>query len=256
MTTFLFNEIIFGPVSSRRLGVSLGINLLPIDKKYCNFDCLYCECGWTCNDNVSPNDLPSREIVKNQLIRKIGEMKIPPDVLTFAGNGEPTMHPDFKGIIEDTVALRNELCSNARIAVLSNSTTLHKKSIVKALKLVDQPILKLDTALEQSYKLINRPIGNRTINEIIKDLHSFGEGLILQTLFFKGNYKNTIIDNTSENELTALFKAYLAISPSSIMVYTFERDTPTASLSKISSEKLEEIGKRIRNLGFQVSVSA
>lgn len=258
MSTFLFNDIIFGPVKSRRLGVSLGVNLLPIDKKFCNFDCLYCECGWSCNTRVSARDLPSRDSVRKSLEEKIVDMqrdKQLPDVITFAGNGEPTMHPGFPEIIEDTIKVRNKLCKDARIAVLSNSMTLHKEKIVKALKEVDQAILKLDSALEHSYRFINRPTGNIQINEIIENLAQFGSGLILQTLFLKGDFEGQEFDNTSRKELDALFTAYRKISPESIMIYSFERDTPISSLKKISLKELNTIGKEIRDMGFPVEIS-
>ncbi len=255
MATFLFNDIIFGPVKSRRLGISLGINLLPVDKKFCNFDCLYCECGWTCNNDVSSSDLPSREIVKDLLCNKILEMKQAPDVITFAGNGEPTIHPDFPGIIDDTLDIRDRLCKNARIAVLSNSTNLDKRKITEALKKIDQPILKLDTAIEESYQLINRPRGKSSINTVIDHLSDFGEGLIIQTLFFKGSFKGKLIDNSTDSELDKLFLAYKKISPSKIMIYTFERDTPLESLEKISLESLNEIGRKLESMGFVVEIS-
>ncbi len=259
MATFLFDEIIFGPVRSRRLGTSLGVNLLPLDKKYCNFDCLYCECGWSCNSGVRKSDLPTRAQVSIALEQKIiamVEAENPPDVITFAGNGEPTMHPEFEGIIDDTVGIRNKLAEKARIAVLSNSLTIHKSRIVQALKKTDQPILKLDTAIEETYQFINRPAGSRKIQEIISDLAAFGEGLILQTLFFKGSYKGTSTNNTSPEELNALFEAYKTISPDKIMIYTFERDTPVSTLEKIPLPDLEAIGKSIQELGFEVEISA
>jgi wyosine [tRNA(Phe)-imidazoG37] synthetase (radical SAM superfamily) len=258
MATFLFDDIIFGPVKSRRLGVSLGVNLLPTDKKFCNFDCLYCECGWTCKTNISSTMLPSRESVRKSLETKIismGEKNLLPDVITFAGNGEPSIHPDFSEIINDSIEVRDKLCENARIAVLSNSMTLHKKKIIDALKKVDQPILKLDTALEESYRFINRPTGNKSIEEIIDNLSNFGSGLILQTLFFHGTYNGYKINNTSNKELMALFEAYKQISPESIMIYTFERETPVNSLKKVSLKDLNRIGEEIRSFGIPVEIS-
>lgn len=258
MTTFLFDKIIFGPVKSRRLGVSLGINLLPTDKKFCNFDCLYCECGWTNNAGVRRNDLPTRKKTADELETKIINMMaddVVPDVITFAGNGEPTIHPDFPGIIEDTIQLRNRLCPDAGIAVLSNSTTLHRKEVVSALKKVDQAILKLDTAIESTYQFVNRPESGASVNEIIERLTKFGDGLILQTLFFKGTFQGKSIDNTSPGELEMLYKAFRLIRPERIMIYTFERDTPLDTLEKISLERLNEIAQEIEVLGFPVEIS-
>ncbi len=258
MSTFLFNEIIFGPVRSRRLGISLGINLLPLTKKYCNYDCLYCECGWTCNAEVTAGDLPSRNAIKEALENKIRTMvseNVPPDVITFAGNGEPTIHPDFIDIIDDTLYIRNTFCKESRIAVLSNSTTLDKKGIVKALKKTDQAILKLDTALQDSYSFINRPVNKRSVREIINGLKNYGSGLILQTLFFKGSFEGKRVNNTTPEELEALFEAYREIKPDKIMIYTFHRDTPVSSLEKVSLSTLEKIGSAISQLGFEVEIS-
>ncbi len=258
MATFLFDKIIFGPVKSRRLGVSLGVNLLPTNKKFCNFDCLYCECGWSNNSAVTIENLPSRELCKEELekkIRSMSEEDIVPDVITFAGNGEPTIHPDFLGIIEDTIEIRDKLCPEARIAVLSNSTTLHKTHVVKALKKVDQSILKLDTAIEETYQFVNRPSSGTTISKIIDQLKNYGDRLILQTLFLKGSYKGVNIDNSSNNELEKLLAAYKKIQPESIMIYTFERDTPLDSLEKISIKKLNEIARKIKQLGIPVEIS-
>jgi len=179
-----------------------------------------------------------------------------PDVITFAGNGEPTIHPEFPGIIEDTIQIRDSLCNQARIAVLSNSTTLGKKKVIDALKKTDQPILKLDTAIEESFHLINRPSGLLHVKDIIERLAEFPPGLIIQSLFFKGKYKNKFVDNTSEKELEELFRAYSYISPEKVMIYTFERETPLHSLEKISHDELKQIGKRIESLGFPVEISA
>lgn len=258
MSTFLFDKIIFGPVKSRRLGISLGINLLPSDKKFCNFDCLYCECGWTDNSNISRRDLPSREQTKDELEKKIRNMSaedMVPDVITFAGNGEPSIHPDFPGIIEDTIEIRDLLCPEARIAVLSNSTTLHKNNIIEALKRVDQSILKLDTAIEESYQFINRPGSGSSISKIIDQLKNYGDHLILQTLFFKGSFNGISIDNSSKMEVDKLLAAYKEIQPESIMIYTFERDTPLDSLEKIPLKKLKEIARKIELSGIPVEIS-
>lgn len=259
MATFLFDRIIFGPVRSRRLGVSLGVNLLPSDKKFCNYNCLYCECGWTCRGDISPRDLPGREQTREELYQKISMMAredMIPDVITFAGNGEPTIHPEFPGIIDDTIEVRNELCPEARIAVLSNSTTLHKPEVVAALKRSDQAILKLDTAIEASYQFINRPSSGTTVKSILERLRTFGEGLIIQTLFFRGTYNDTAVDNSRIEELTALLDAYKTIEPEMIMIYTFERDTPLDTLEKISFDELSGIAERIEALGFPVEISA
>ena len=157
-----FNQTIFGPLISRRLGISLGINLLPNDTKLCSFDCIYCECGWNPDRKKQQVFLPKRTDVQSQLKHKLIEMSAEfqlPDVITFAGNGEPTLHPDFAGIVDDTIQLRNELSPKSKIAVLSNATMLHKASVVEALKKVDDNILKLDSGILETILLLNKPVG-------------------------------------------------------------------------------------------------
>ncbi|MFZ5941967.1 MAG: radical SAM protein [Bacteroidota bacterium] len=259
MPTFLFDRVIFGPVVSRRLGVSLGINLLPVDRKWCNFDCLYCECGLNPEPGSVRDLLPSRDEVRLKLAEKIKEMagsgKLP-DVITFAGNGEPTLHPEFCGIIDDTLQIRNELCPGARIAVLSNSTTIHRAEIREALSHIDQNILKLDSALEDSFRKINRPAGKKRIADYEEALRLFGSGVIIQTLFVRGTYQGDAIDNTTEEELSALIAAYKKIAPEYVMIYSFERDTPVPTLEKIGREELEKIAQRIRENGIACEVSS
>lgn len=258
MPTFLFDKIVFGPVKSRRLGVSLGINLLPVDGKLCNFDCIYCECGW--NDSGKKHgSLPKRSEVKQALSERLlimTEEGTLPDVITFAGNGEPCMHPEFEGIIDDTIELRNSYCPMARIAVLSNSTLIHKENVRRALFKVDQNILKLDTVNEKSFHLINKPAPGLKPEKIIDDLKSFEGKIIIQTLFFRGYFDNEKIDNTTESELSGLIDAYHNISPEKIMIYTFERDTAAEGLTKISLPELNRIRDRLVAEGFEVEVSA
>jgi wyosine [tRNA(Phe)-imidazoG37] synthetase (radical SAM superfamily) len=258
MPTFLFDKIVFGPVQSRRLGISLGINLLPTDSKICNFDCIYCECGWTEKIKSRKAVLPSRNEVKDALEFKLREMaskKKLPDVITFAGNGEPTMHPEFEGIISDTIQLRNSICPNAGIAVLSNATLIHKMSVSRALQKVDQNILKLDTVIEKSYQLINKPAAGVRISKVIENLKEFPGRLIIQTLFLTGIFEGENIDNTREEELEGLISVYKLIQPEKIMIYTFDRDTPAKGLKKISASGLSGIRERLEREGFRVEVS-
>jgi wyosine [tRNA(Phe)-imidazoG37] synthetase (radical SAM superfamily) len=258
MATFLFDRIIFGPVKSRRLGVSLGINLLPAELKICNYDCIYCECGWTDIPTGRKPALPSRNEVKEALGSRLKEMiadDLKPDVITFAGNGEPTMHPDFEGIIDDTLELRNELCPDAGIAVLSNATLIHKPGIARALARVDQNILKLDTTFPGTFNLINKAAKGVTLERIIRNLEEFRGSMIIQTLFLKGEYNGIPVDNTTEEELAGLIGAYSRIRPEKIMIYTFERDTPADKLEKVSAQKLSEIRKGLESAGFLVEVS-
>jgi len=259
MATFLFNEIIFGPVRSRRLGVSLGINLLPTDKKYCNFDCIYCECGWSNLSKVLPADIPSREKISSALRSKLIDMRKSghiPDVITFAGNGEPTMHPQFEEIIRDTISVRNELCPTAGIAVLCNSSLIHKKKIALALALVDQNILKLDTINNRTFNILNKPAPGIKLENIISWLISFKGRVIIQTMFVRGKYKNQLVDNSTDEEIEGLIDAYRKIRPESIMIYTYQRDTAAEGLGKLSFNELDLIAERIRKEGFLVEVSA
>ncbi len=258
MATFLFDKIIFGPVKSRRLGVSLGVNLLPVDRKVCSFDCIYCECGWTPKKHEKKAELPPRILVAQkleeqlQLMNEAGEL---PDVITFAGNGEPTLHPEFGGIIDDTISLRNRFAPDCRIAVLSNSTMIHKEKVFQALQKIEDNILKLDSAIADTIEKLDCPMGRFNIDQIIEQLARFGKQAIIQTLFIRGNYKNQIIDNTTEEELTAWLGALKKIQPRQVMIYTIERDTPAQGLTKLPMTELNQIADRVRNAGFDVQVS-
>jgi wyosine [tRNA(Phe)-imidazoG37] synthetase (radical SAM superfamily) len=260
MSTFLFNEIIFGPVKSRRLGVSLGINLLPTKKKLCNFDCIYCECGWTRDVEISSSRPPSREEVYSALELKLAELKTKdhaPDVITYAGNGEPTLHPEFPEIIDDTLVLRNKYFPLARIAVLSNSTTISNPVIKTALLKIDQNILKLDSALDSTIRTHNQPRVSVTAEELIENLASFNGKVIIQTLFLRGIYKDKTIDNTTPAELKAWLKALARIKPSEVMIYTISRDTPSgARLTKVPLHELRKIAASVESIGIKTQVSA
>ena len=259
MSTFLFDQTIFGPVISRRLGISLGINLLPNDSKLCSFNCIYCECGWNPEKGTVKAILPSRTKVKNMLREKLVEMKSNgefPDVITFAGNGEPTMHPDFATIIDDTIQIRNEFCPGARIAVLSNSTMLHKPKVVEALKKVDDNILKLDSGISETIRLLDQPVGKFNLQEVINNIKKFDDQLIIQTMFIRGKFKDANIDNTTEQEQAAWIAILQQIRPKLVMIYTIARDTPTNDLLKVSTGELEIIAERVRKeTGLTVQVS-
>jgi wyosine [tRNA(Phe)-imidazoG37] synthetase (radical SAM superfamily) len=258
MATFLFDQIIFGPVKSRRLGVSLGVNLLPTDSKVCSFDCIYCECGWTPKKREQKIVLPSRELVRQKMEEKLTEMIQNdqwPDVITFAGNGEPTLHPEFEGIIEDTILLRDRLTPKARIAVLSNATMLHKPSVIRALLKVEDNIQKLDSAFEETIRRIDCPASNFSLSKVVEKLISFQGKVIIQTLFLRGKHNGEIIDNTSEEELTEWMKLVSEIKPSQVMIYTIDRDTPASGLEKVPLEELRMIADRVHSMGFKVQVS-
>lgn len=258
MATFLFDQIIFGPVKSRRLGVSLGVNLLPTDSKVCSFDCIYCECGWTPRKRERKAVLPSRTEVRQRLEEKLTEMVAGnelPDVITFAGNGEPTLHPEFEGIIDDTVELRDRLTPQAKIAVLSNATMLHKPGVVRALLKVDDNIQKLDSAFEETVQLIDCPASNFKLSEVVENLKAFNGKVIVQTLFLKGNFKGRVVDNTTETEIEAWLKLLAEIRPGMVMIYTIARDTPAAGLEKVGVRELQKIAARVKEIGFDVQVS-
>ena len=259
MSTFLFDETIFGPVISRRLGISLGINLMPNDSKLCSFDCIYCECGWNPEKGKVKAILPTRDEVRILLREKLEAMKENgrlPDVITFAGNGEPTMHPDFPTIISDTLQLRDEICPKARVAVLSNSTMLHKPKVVEALKKVDDNILKLDSGIPETIRLMDQPVGRFDLQSVVNHLKLFDGHLVIQTMFIKGSFKGKPFDNTTETELTAWMALLQQIQPQTLMIYTIARDTPASDLQKVSIEELEKIAIRVREeTGLEVQVS-
>lgn len=260
MSTFLFDKIIFGPVYSRRLGVSLGINLLPSNRKVCNFDCIYCECGLTHTADVDDEKMPSREQVKNALFQTLEDMAASdqdPDVITFAGNGEPTIHPDIAGIIEDTIEVKNIFFPDSRIAMLTNSTTIMVPEVREALKMVDKCILKLDSALDSTLQLHNKPGVELNAEELIDSLANLDFDIIIQTMFIKGNIDKRDLDNTTEEELDALLKAYVKIKPSEVQIYTISRDAPDGhDIRKVDPETLHSIAERVKKTGIKTQVSA
>jgi wyosine [tRNA(Phe)-imidazoG37] synthetase (radical SAM superfamily) len=259
MPTFLFDKIIFGPVKSRRLGVSLGINLLPTNIKVCSFDCIYCECGRNPKKYEEKAVLPSRIEVQQKLKEKLEEMfaeNLLPDVITFAGNGEPTLHHEFAGIIDDTIELRNQISPKARIAVLSNATMIHKKEVFLALLKVEDNIQKLDSAFEETVKLIDCPNKNFSLLKTVDQLTAFHGKVIIQTLFVRGTYKGQTVDNTTEIEIIDWIKLLEKIKPSQVMIYTIARDTPIDTLEKVSAKDLKTIAEKVENAGFKVQVSA
>ena len=255
--TALYDNIIFGPVRSRRLGISLGVNLLPIESKLCSFDCIYCECGWN-DEHPGKRRFNAREDVYNMLDETLGKMVAegtPPDVITFAGNGEPTMHPDFEAIIEDTIALRDKHCPAAKVSVLSNATQIHREDVRRALKRVDNNILKLDSAFDATVQLMNKPQGNYTVARTVEMLKMFEGDFILQTMFLRGEYLGKVVDNTTEEEVAAWLKIVEELRPKQVMVYSLDRDTPCQTITKVEKDELSAIGKRVEALGIPCSVA-
>lgn len=258
MATFLFDKIVFGPVVSRRLGQSLGINLLPLNRKVCNFNCLYCECGLNGELGDKNSKLPSRKQVSNSLelvLKNAGKTGKRIDTITFAGNGEPTMHPDFCDIVEDTLRLRKKFLPSAKIAVLSNATLIGSNKVFKALSKIEYNILKLDSAFEDTLKKINCPQDGFSFEKLINNLSKFRSGLTIQTLFIRGTYHGYKFDNTSTKEINAWLDVLHKLRPDLVMVYSISRDTPIQSIEKIDNEELERIAKKVKKLGLNVSVS-
>lgn len=252
----LYDNLIFGPIRSRRLGLSLGINLLPVDCKLCSFNCIYCECGWTLGGQKPRfNDKGAVLAMLESVLGEMVEAGTPPDVLTFAGNGEPTMHPDFEEIVDGVIALRDRLCPNAKVSVLSNATMLHRESVRRALRRVDNPILKLDSAFDKTAELIDKPLGNYSIAKVVEWMKSFKGECIVQTMFLRGEFEGKRVDNTTPEEVEAWLRLVEEIAPRSVMVYTIDRDTPAPNLEKVPVEELREIAERVRALGIECSVA-
>lgn len=255
--TSLYDNIIFGPVRSRRLGLSLGVNLLPVDSKLCNFDCIYCECGWN-EDHPGRRRFNSREDVREMLaktLRRMVDEGEVPDVITFAGNGEPTMHPDFEDIIADTIALRDQICPQAKVSVLSNATQIHREDVRRALLRVDNNILKLDSAFDATVQLINKPQGSYNVERTVELMKLFEGEMILQTMFLRGEYLGQRVDNTTEKEVEAWLDIVEQIRPRQVMIYSLDRDTPCQTLEKVEKEELQKIAARLQERGFNCSVA-
>lgn len=248
MQTILFHSTIFGPIHSRRLGSSLGINLMPADGKVCSFDCLYCEAGFNAQGPGTAG-LPTRTEVATLLDEKLAEMKRsgqPLDVITFSGNGEPTLHPDFAGVIDDTIRLRDRYFPSVKISVLTNSTRIGDEAVARALDRIENNILKLDSAIESTMRRLDRPTSpNFTAERVITQLCRFAGTGIIQTMILRGEHDDHAIDNTTEAEISALIDAYRRIRPRSIMLYSIDRKTPAELLRKVGADELRAIADRI-----------
>ncbi|MFR9649550.1 MAG: radical SAM protein [Rikenellaceae bacterium] len=250
----LFSDIIIGPIKSRRLGLSLGVNLLPTTSKICNFDCIYCECGWNA-ENRGQEGFAQADMAIEALEQRLSQMETPPDVITFAGNGEPTLHPHFEQIITSTIELRNKYAPKARVAVLSNATRLCDESVRRALLLVDQNILKLDSVRPQMAALINKPQGCYNIEEVISHMRQFHGKITIQTMLLKGSYRGESVDNTSDEDIALWLDAVESIAPHDVMLYTLDRTPPCSTLERVSFERMEQIAEQVRALGVECSVA-
>lgn len=258
MVTILFHSTIFGPIHSRRLGSSLGVNLSPNDGKVCSFDCVYCEAGYN-SQGAGTTGLPKREDVCRQLEAKLKSMVEAGehlDVITFSGNGEPTLHPQFAEIIDDTIALRDRYFPQVKISVLCNSTRLGDERVVAALRKVDNNILKLDSAITSTMRLIDQPASPSFTSEgVIEQIAQFSGQCVVQTMFLRGEHAGQKIDNTTPEEIEALIDAYKRISPRQVMIYSIDRKTPEQQLEKVLREELETIASQIIKEGINVTVS-
>ena len=257
MPTIIYTSPIFGPIKSRRLGISLGINLLPRDGKICTFDCLYCECGFN-RERKTKTPVPTREEVATALEEKLKQMSEEgalPDVLTFAGNGEPTIHPQFGNIIDDTIALRDRYCPKAKVSVLTNATLITRGNIFEALCKVDNNILKLDTVDPDFIMTVDRPTGNYNLDDIVKSMKAFGNRAVIQTMFLKGTIDDKEIDNTCDKYVMPWIDIVKEIAPREVMIYTIDRETPQTSLTKATKEELDRIVRLLADAGIKASAS-
>lgn len=245
-----FDDIVFGPIVSRRLGSSLGVNILPSKGKLCNFDCVYCECGWN-KDGVAEKRFPTLKEVDAALedkLRKLRSDGTAVDSITFSGNGEPTLNPDFPGIIDVTIRLRDEYFPSAKVSVLSNATMLDKESVFVALKKVDNPILKIDASSDSLIYKINKPQGAYRLDNVVDGLMRFDGNFVLQTMFLESP------DFDLTDTLEAWRDLVRRLKPREVMVYTIDRETPDARLKKYSVEQMREFVSPLLDEGFEIQI--
>ena len=256
MSTILFHKIVFGPIKSRRLGNSLGINLLPDNGKLCSFDCVYCECGWN-KDGRADQIIPAKEAVFQRMQERFLQLhtdSIPVDTITFSGNGEPTLHPDFPEIIDFTLMMRDRYFPNAAVSVLSNATMTGRKEIREALMKVTNPILKIDSGLEEYIRLVDNPVGHYSLKETIEHLRLFNGNFILQTMFLRGTIDGRRIDLTCKESVDPWRDIVLDLRPREVMMYTLDRETPASDLEKVTGAEMEAIAAPLRAAGITVQV--
>ena len=253
----IYTDNIIGPIHSRRLGISLGVNLLPKDAKICSFDCVYCECGWT--KDHKGGHFPDADAVMEELEAKLKEEVAEGrniDVITFAGNGEPTLHPRFAEVIDRTIALRDQYYPKARVSVLSNATRMTDPKVHAALLKVDNNILKIDGAFDQTIHLIDQPTDkNYSVRQVVDGMKSFQGQLIVQTMFVRGMHDGKVIDNTTPEEVNAWCDLMREIKPHQIMVYSLDRPTPEPNLVKVSKEEMAQFVAPLVAEGFNVSIA-
>lgn len=245
-------ELVFGPIHSRRLGSSLGINLLPTKGKLCNFDCIYCECGWN-KDGRTDEKLPTADDLRTALesmLVKCSESGTPIDSITFSGDGEPTLNPDFARIIDVTLELRDRFCPNAKVSVLSNATRIGREDVFSALRKVDNPILKIDAPADDLAALVNQPQGSYHVEDVVRNLQRFEGDFVLQTMFLKsGNF-----DTSSPDVLEGWMDIVRKVHPREVMIYTLDRETPAKDLVKFSVDEMRELVKPLIEEGFSIQI--
>lgn len=250
----LREETVFGPIRSRRLGASLGVNLLPTRGKLCNFDCIYCECGWNA-DGRSDTRLPSSAQVRSALEDKLCSCMLDGtriDSITFAGDGEPTLHPEFGRIISDALTLRDIYYPSAQVSVLSNATMLDRPGVLEALRKVDNPILKIDAPTNEKAALVNRPYAGYDVRKVVESMKAFDGEFILQTMFFRNNE----FDSSSPEVLDGWMDIVRELHPRKVMVYTIDRPTPQEGLEKFSAEAMRGLVRPLLDEGFDIQINA
>jgi len=250
--TMLREDTVFGPIFSRRLGNSLGINLLPREGKLCNFDCIYCECGWNKdghNDTVIPDARQVRERLESKL-RELSSSGIAIDSITFSGDGEPTINPEFPQIIDDTLELRDQLYPSASVSVLSNATRIHIKEVFDALCKVDNPILKIDAPTDELAVHINNPAPGYSVRRVVEQMKKFEGNFILQTMFLRSKH----FDSSLPEVLDGWMNIVRDVRPREIMVYTIDRPTPEENLLKFTVEEMTELVKPLIDEGFSIQI--
>ena len=245
-------ETVFGPIHSRRLGRSLGINLLPVRGKICNFDCIYCECGWN-RDGRNDVVLPSAAKVRAALEDKLTQLMldaVPIDSITFSGDGEPTLNPEFPRIIDDTLFLRDAYYPGAKVSVLSNATRIHVPEVFEALRKVNNPILKIDAPTDGLVARINQPAPGYSLRRVIEALERFEGDFILQTMFLKSKD----FDSSSPEVLQGWMDIVRRLRPRKVMVYTIDRPTPEEGLEAFSVERMHDLVRPLIDEGFQIDI--
>ncbi|OFX67436.1 MAG: hypothetical protein A2X12_11345 [Bacteroidetes bacterium GWE2_29_8] len=254
MSGILFDKIVFGPIHSRRFGQSLGVNLLPTNKKHCSFNCIYCECGWTKENDVFNLNFVASDLIAEALELKLVELNNHEenlDVITFAGNGEPTLHPEFDIIIDNTIRLRDKYLKNVKIVVLTNSTQLCNKKVLDSLKKIELPVLKIDSGNEETFNKINLPTSGVKFNEIISNITQI-DAPIIQTIFLRGEVNGVYVDNTTDQEIYSYIEVLKKVAPSLVMIYPIDRTPPAKNLEKLTKEDMKKIANRIESAGYKV----